>query len=103
MAEVGEAMSPQGFLDVEKLAGPKADLIRGIVKHCWELSLRYLHVFPIVGIEAVRKFLVMEREKPPMGQPVRQRPAQIRAATVSRPVSEMGRLLHTAIDNYVME
>jgi hypothetical protein len=84
--EVAGAVTPQGFVDVDRLVGARADAIRGIVKNCWELSLRYLVVFPVVGVEGMRRFWrVADR------------------GTVVEVSAPMGEPFGTVAENHVME
>jgi hypothetical protein len=64
VGEVDGAIRADGTVDTDLLAGPNADPIRAIITREWELSLRYLHVFPVTGIESVQRFFVRELGKP---------------------------------------
>jgi hypothetical protein len=60
--EIANAVSPQGVIDMDMLAGPRADALRAIVAAEWELSLCYLIVMPLAGREAVEGFCVEETQ-----------------------------------------
>jgi hypothetical protein len=98
MQEVGDGITAQGFVDVELLSGPKADSIRGIVKHCWELSLRYLHVFPLFGMEVIKQLFLMDEGEVKFGDLIG-RGQQIKPVSVSKLVVDT---VHNMPENHVI-
>jgi hypothetical protein len=60
-SEIGPCLTPQGVIDLDLMKGCKAEAVREIVRAAWELSLQYLIVLPLVGMEQVAPFLVDEK------------------------------------------
>jgi hypothetical protein len=59
--EIGLCVTQHGLTELDLMKGPKAEAVRGIVRAAWELSLGYLIVLPLIGLDAVAPFLADEK------------------------------------------
>ena len=58
MSYLGDAVSPEGHVDTDKLSCIHANRIRELIDAEWKLSMRYLPVIAIAGPQAISPFFI---------------------------------------------